>query len=77
MRMRRNWSWNQGKALSAIHINLRYHIHGHQVDTLFDGVFGVRLVVFGYLSIYVISALGVVVWKLRGRFGKNSARTDC
>ncbi len=47
----------------------------YKVDTLFDGVFGVRLVVFGYLSIYVISALGVVVWKLRGRFGKKSART--
>ena len=47
----------------------------YRVDTLFDGVFGIRLVVFGYLSIYVISALGVVVWKLKGRFGKNSALT--
>lgn len=47
----------------------------YKVDTLFDGVFAVRLVVFGYLSIYVISALGVVVWKLRRRFGKKSSRT--
>jgi len=47
----------------------------YRVDTMFDGVFGIRLVVSGYLSIYVISALGVVVWKLKGRFGKNSALT--
>ena len=47
----------------------------YKVDTLFDGVFGVRLVVFGYLSIYVVSALGVVIWKFRGRFGKKAGRT--
>lgn len=46
----------------------------YRVDTMFDGVFGIRLVVSGYLSIYVISALGVVVWKLKGRFCKNSTR---
>ena len=46
----------------------------YKVDTLFDGVFWVRLVIFGYLSIFVISALGVAIWKLRGRFGKQSGK---
>ena len=36
----------------------------YKVDTPFDGAFEVRLVIFGYISIYVISILVVVIWKL-------------
>jgi hypothetical protein len=43
----------------------------YKVDTPFDGAFEVRLVIFGYISIYVISILVVVIWKLRGRFCKK------
>lgn len=43
----------------------------YKVDTPFDGAFEARLVIFGYISIYVTSILVVVIWKLRGRFGKK------
>lgn len=39
----------------------------YKVDTLFDGVFELRLAIYGYFSIYVVSALVVAICILKRR----------
>lgn len=36
----------------------------YEVDTLFDGTFGLKLCIAIYISIYVMSAIGVLVYKI-------------
>ena len=35
----------------------------YEVNTLFDGTFGIKLYIFAYVSVYVISAIGVLIYK--------------
>ena len=35
----------------------------YEVNTLFDGTFGIKLYIFAYVSVYVISAIGVLIYR--------------
>ncbi len=43
----------------------------YEVDTLFDGTFGAKLYIVAYPSIYVMSAIGVLIYKIYKRHNKR------